>query len=81
MAARIGLVLNIVGLPPVEGQRGARGGPHRSIVDCCLMVWTNFRDFIRSMAHGTTVMSWPMPELITPRSLQSDSKWTSTRYK
>lgn len=55
MAARIGPVLNVVGLPPVEGPRGAEGRPYRSIVGRCLTVWTNFRDFVHSMAHGTAV--------------------------
>jgi hypothetical protein len=55
LAARISSVLNVVVLPPVEGQRGAGGGPYRSIVDRCLTVWTNFRDFIHSVAHGTAV--------------------------
>jgi hypothetical protein len=52
IAVGIGPVLDNIGLPQPEGARLPGDGPYRSMIDHCRDVWSNFREFARSMAIG-----------------------------
>ena len=54
----------IIGIQPMldyvspeqpEGGRLPGDGPYRSVVDHCQTVWSNFKEFARSVAHGAII--------------------------
>jgi hypothetical protein len=53
IAAGIGPVLDNISLPQLEGARLLGDGPYRSTINCCHDMWSDFREFARSVVHGS----------------------------
>ena len=48
-------MLDYIGLEQPEGGRLPSDGPYRSVVDHCRTTWVDFKEFMRSAAHGAMV--------------------------
>ena len=56
MKAGIKLVLDYIGFEPSKGRELLPGDPPpRSILDRCRIVWSDFKEFAHSAAHGVVV--------------------------
>ena len=56
MKAGIKPVLDCIGFEPSEGRELLPGDPPpRSILDRCRIVWSDFKEFAHSAAHGVVV--------------------------
>jgi hypothetical protein len=48
-------MLDNIGFPEPEGSRLLEDGPYQSIFDHYRDAWLDFREFVRSIAHGAVI--------------------------